>query len=100
MHRLGGLARLIRKVGFDPAKLKYIFITHQHFDHFAGVGRVKAVATSARIGTSEIDWAGIEMQQGAPQAPQGPIQVNLGNPQYSQPTQTVPQAVSPVGFPK
>src|SRR4051812_20363445 len=21
----------IRKVGFDPAKLKYIFITHQHF---------------------------------------------------------------------
>jgi hypothetical protein len=40
------------------------------------------------------------LQQGAPPAPQSPIQVNLGNPQYSQPTQTVPQAVSPVGFPR
>ena len=39
------------------------------------------------------------MQQGAP-VQQGPIEVQLGNPQYSQPQQTVPQGVSPAGFPR
>jgi hypothetical protein len=39
------------------------------------------------------------LQQGA-QTPQGPIQVQLGNPQYAQPIQTVPPGVSPAGFPR
>jgi hypothetical protein len=38
------------------------------------------------------------MQQG--QMQQAPIQVQLGNPQYSQPVQNVPQGVSPAGFPR
>jgi glyoxylase-like metal-dependent hydrolase (beta-lactamase superfamily II) len=62
----------IRKLGYDPAKLKYIFITHQHFDHFAGVGRIKQVAVNARIATSDIDWGGIEMQQITPVGAQNP----------------------------
>jgi glyoxylase-like metal-dependent hydrolase (beta-lactamase superfamily II) len=62
----------IRKVGFDPAKLKYIFITHQHADHFAGVGRVKQVATNARLGASEADWEGIEKQMVTPIGNQNP----------------------------
>jgi glyoxylase-like metal-dependent hydrolase (beta-lactamase superfamily II) len=53
----------IRTLKFDPATIKYIVITHSHFDHFAGVGRIKQVATGARIGTSAIDWAEIERQQ-------------------------------------
>jgi glyoxylase-like metal-dependent hydrolase (beta-lactamase superfamily II) len=55
----------IRKLKFDPATIKHIVITHSHFDHFGGVGRVKQVATGARVGSSAIDWAEIEKQQKA-----------------------------------
>ena len=53
----------IRKLKFDPANIKYIVITHSHTDHFGGVGRVKQMAPSARIGTSAVDWSEIERQQ-------------------------------------
>jgi len=56
----------IRKIGFDPASIKYILISYGHVDHFAGVGRIKQVAVNARIGTSAADWALIESQQGRP----------------------------------
>jgi hypothetical protein len=52
----------IRKLKFDPADIKYILISHGHADHFAGVGRIKQVATGARIGTSAADWGLIEAQ--------------------------------------
>jgi metallo-beta-lactamase class B len=54
----------IRKAGFDPANIKYILISHGHNDHFGGVGRIKQVAVNARVGTSALDWALIESQQG------------------------------------
>jgi glyoxylase-like metal-dependent hydrolase (beta-lactamase superfamily II) len=53
----------IRKLGLDPANIKYILITHQHADHFAGAGRIKQVATGARIGMSQADWEGVERLQ-------------------------------------
>jgi L-ascorbate metabolism protein UlaG (beta-lactamase superfamily) len=46
----------IRKLGFDPANIKYILISHGHNDHFAGAGRIKQVATRARVGVSATDW--------------------------------------------
>ena len=46
----------IRKLGFDPANIKYILISHGHNDHFAGAGRIKQVATRARVGVSAVDW--------------------------------------------
>lgn len=55
----------IRKLGLDPANIKYLLITHQHADHFAGAGRVKQVATAARIGMSQADWEGVERLQGS-----------------------------------
>jgi metallo-beta-lactamase class B len=55
----------IRKLGFDPANIKYILITHQHADHFAGAGRVLAAAKGARIGMSQADWEGVERLQAA-----------------------------------
>jgi metallo-beta-lactamase class B len=58
----------IRKIGFDPANIKYILISHGHADHFAGVGRIKQVAVNARVGTSATDWALIESQQGRPES--------------------------------
>jgi metallo-beta-lactamase class B len=57
----------IRKLGFDPANIRYIFITHQHADHFAGAGRIKQVAAGARIGMSQADWEGVERLQSAGQ---------------------------------
>ena len=55
----------IKKLGFDPANIRYILVTHQHADHFAGVGRVKQVATRARVGLSQVDWEGVERLQAA-----------------------------------
>lgn len=55
----------IRKLGLDPANIKYILITHQHADHFAGVGRVLQVAKGARVGMSQADWEGVERLQAA-----------------------------------
>lgn len=55
----------IRKAGFDPVNVKYLVLTHGHFDHFAGAGRVKQVAVNARVATSALDWDLIERQRGA-----------------------------------
>jgi hypothetical protein len=58
----------IRKLGFDPANIKYIFISHGHGDHFAGVGRIKQVAVNARVGASAADWELVASQQGRPES--------------------------------
>ena len=50
----------IRKVGFNPADIRYIFLTHGHLDHFGGAGKLKAAAPKARIATLEEDWALID----------------------------------------
>jgi metallo-beta-lactamase class B len=50
----------IRKVGFNPADIRYIFLTHGHLDHFGGAGKLKAAAPKARIATLEEDWGLIE----------------------------------------
>ncbi|MET0215795.1 MAG: MBL fold metallo-hydrolase [Vicinamibacterales bacterium] len=50
----------IRKVGFDPKNIRYIFLTHGHLDHFGGAGKLKQAAPAARIATLEEDWQLIE----------------------------------------
>ena len=52
----------VRTLGFDPSDIRYLFITHAHFDHAAGAGRVKQV-TGARVGMSREDWEFFEQQQ-------------------------------------
>jgi len=52
----------VRKLGFDPSNIKYIFITHSHLDHFGGAGKIKQV-TGARVGMSLEDWQSVEKQQ-------------------------------------
>ncbi len=56
----------VRKLGFDPLNVKYIFITHSHLDHFGGAGKIKE-ATGARVGLSLEDWQSVEKQQSNPQ---------------------------------
>jgi metallo-beta-lactamase class B len=46
----------IRALGFDPADIRYAFVTHAHFDHCGGIARVKEL-TGARIGMTAKDWA-------------------------------------------
>ena len=46
----------IRKAGFDPANIKYVFSTHAATDHFGAAGRIKQVAPGARVGMPLADW--------------------------------------------
>jgi metallo-beta-lactamase class B len=54
----------VRKVGFDPAEIKYVLISHSHSDHFGGAGFIKE-RTGARIVSSLDDWKSIGQQQDA-----------------------------------
>jgi glyoxylase-like metal-dependent hydrolase (beta-lactamase superfamily II) len=55
----------IKKVGFNPADIRYILISHGHNDHFGGAGRIKQDAPNARVGVSGPDWDLITLQQGS-----------------------------------
>ncbi len=64
----------VRKLGFDPSNIKYIFVTHSHLDHFGGAGKIQEV-TGARVGLSLEDWQSVAKQQSNPRSGQ-----NLGIP--------------------
>lgn len=53
----------VRRLGLDPADIRYILITHGHPDHFGAAAQIQA-ATGAQVGTTAADWAMIEAQQG------------------------------------
>ena len=46
----------IRKVGVDPADIKYVLMTHGHFDHVGGAYKLKPL-TKARFVMTETGWA-------------------------------------------
>ncbi len=60
------LVENIRAAGFDPATVKYIFVTHSHPDHAGGAARMKQI-TKARVGLSAEDWTSVERQQNHPE---------------------------------
>jgi metallo-beta-lactamase class B len=45
----------IRAIGLDPKDIKYIIVTHGHWDHTAGIKAIQA-ASGARVGMSAEDW--------------------------------------------
>lgn len=53
----------VRKLGFDPADIRYVLVTHGHPDHFGSAAQIQAV-TGAQVGTTAADWTMIEAQQG------------------------------------
>jgi len=55
----------IRKVGLDPADIKYIIVTHSHGDHYGGADYF-VQKYGARAVSSEIDWTDMERQAKAP----------------------------------
>lgn len=45
----------IRTLGFDPAQVKILLNTHQHFDHAAGLAEVRKAAPGAKLYASAAD---------------------------------------------
>ena len=45
----------IRTLGFDPADIKVLVNTHQHFDHAAGLAEIKRAAPGAKLYASAAD---------------------------------------------
>ena len=45
----------IKKLGFDPKDIRYVFTTHGHFDHVGGVKQIHELS-GARVGMTEADW--------------------------------------------
>ena len=66
-HVLGN----IRKVGFDPADIEYIIISHGHLDHFGGVAAIQDLS-GAQVGAVAQDWELIEERSLTPGRNQGP----------------------------
>ena len=49
----------MRKLGLDPAQIKYIIVTHGHGDHYGGAAML-AEKYKARVVASKIDWQMME----------------------------------------
>ncbi len=47
----------IRTLGFDPAQVKILLNTHEHFDHAAGLAEIKKAAPGAKLYASAADGA-------------------------------------------
>jgi metallo-beta-lactamase class B len=55
----------MRKLGLDPAKIRYLIITHSHGDHFGGARYLKE-RYGTRIMASPADWAEMAKQAANP----------------------------------
>jgi len=64
----------IRAMGFDPADIKYILISHGYLDHYGGVGQIQELS-GARVATLGEDWELIEAAMAAPPRPNRPLGV-------------------------
>ena len=55
----------LRKLGLDPADIKYVIVSHAHGDHYGGADYLKQ-KFNPRIVMSEIDWKVFEETQRDP----------------------------------
>ncbi len=55
----------LRKLGLDPADIKYVVISHAHGDHYGGAVYLKE-KFNPRVVMSEIDWKALEETQRDP----------------------------------
>jgi len=46
----------IRAAGYDPQDIRYVLITHGHFDHAGGAMRLKRELKNARFVMTEVGW--------------------------------------------
>ena len=57
-----GVLENVRKLGFDPKNIQYVFVTQAHQDHYGGTPRIKQV-TGATIGMSREDLEFLEKKK-------------------------------------
>ena len=55
----------LRKLGLNPADIKYVVVSHAHGDHFGGAAYLKE-KFNPRIVMSEIDWTALDEAQRDP----------------------------------
>jgi metallo-beta-lactamase class B len=55
----------LRKLGLDPADIRYVIVSHAHGDHYGGAAYLKE-KFNPRIVMSEIDWKALEEAQRDP----------------------------------
>ena len=46
----------LRKAGIDPADIKYVLMTHGHFDHAGGAARLRPLLPNAKFAMTQIGW--------------------------------------------
>jgi metallo-beta-lactamase class B len=60
----------LRKVGVNLADIKYVLMTHGHFDHVGGAAKLKALLPNAKFVMTKIGWseaiAGAKQSEGTP----------------------------------
>jgi metallo-beta-lactamase class B len=70
----------LRKLGLDPADIKYVVISHAHGDHYGGAAYLKQ-KFNPRVVMSEIDWKALEQTQ------RDPLFGSKRNPLFGEPPQ-------------
>lgn len=63
----GDVVEGVRRLGFDPKRIRYVLVTHGHFDHVGGAKGIQELS-GARVGMTEADW---ELAERTPRT--GPI---------------------------
>lgn len=55
----------LKKLGLDPARIRYVVLTHAHGDHYGGVKAIKALS-GARVVSTAPDWEEMDRQRTQP----------------------------------
>jgi metallo-beta-lactamase class B len=51
----------LRELGLDPAQIRYVIVTHAHWDHYGGAKYLHDTY-GARVGLSEADWTLLSLE--------------------------------------